>query len=91
MIMNSSSLINIDSIHSPRDPHPDIESDSFWTDTSICCTNSVIQYTRSINFLFFSVFFLAPNRPQQKSTDQVFFFILFEVKSSYLSGISVSF
>ena len=64
-------LINTNPIHSRRDFLPAVEPDSFQTDTSTCCSNtlilyicSVLQYTCSIYFLFFHVFFLAPNRPQ---------------------------
>ena len=71
-IMNSSSFINTNPIHSRRDFFPAVEPDSFQTDTSTCCTDtlilyifSVLQYTCSIYFLFFHVFFLTPNRPQQ--------------------------
>ena len=48
MIINSSSFINTHPIHSQGDFLPAVEPESFRTDTSTSCTNTLILYICSI-------------------------------------------
>ena len=76
MIMNSSSFINTNPINSQRDFLPAVKPDSFRTDTSTCCTNTLILYICSV-FQYTCTFspsvssFWAPNRLQQSGGRKV--------------------
>ena len=72
--MNSSSYINTNPIYYRGDFLPAVEPDSFGGTippavlTIFFCIYVFIffiQYTSSTYFLYFRVFFLAPNRPKQ--------------------------